>query len=332
MLKLLLVGDPTGVHSLTALQKYAPGDIWVWENDSRHIYTIKQICDRINVTNDMNSLDGMHFSQTVGNPPYNSQLHLEFLLKSLEISDNVKLIQPSGWLTRFTGAKEKKVKEALNGRLKKLTIFNGHSKFQSAQFQAPLVIVEAVKEYNGYIEVYYENSGNTYFIDSLNDFPSGYWEPTDINYELRDYIYKKAKESNILELRTSNTNMVPLALPATCGHLNMSSDSQLFMSDFFTFFYRNSDMYKYDHCEGQFYSLQNEDERESLVSYLKTKFARFALSLNKSNNWNVTIRYLEAVPLPPLDRQWTDDSVVEYYGVTQDQWDNIDSFIPDYYV
>ena len=47
MTKLLLVGDPRGVHSKIALRKYEPEDMWVWENDPRHIYTIKQISDKI---------------------------------------------------------------------------------------------------------------------------------------------------------------------------------------------------------------------------------------------------------------------------------------------
>ena len=297
---------------------------------------IKSLCKSSNIkyyippNNNYENCD-MKFAAALGNPAYNEQLHLKMLLILLERSETVVLTHPSGWLTRFTAPKEKEVKAALKGRLKKLTIYNGSSKFPKAQFQAPLVVTEAVKEYTGSIEVVYENTGNVFFIDSLDDFPSGYWEPTDINYELKDYIYKKAKESNILQLRTSDMNMVPLALPATCGHLNTSSDSQLFKNDFFTFFYKNSDMYKYDHCEGQFYSLKNDNERESLVSYLKTKFARFALALNKSNNWNVTIRYLEVVPLPPLDRLWTEESIMDYYDLRPDQRDNINEIIPNYY-
>ena len=72
MSKLLIVGDPRGVHSKIALLKYKPEDIGVWENDSSHIYTIKQICDRINVVNDLDSFDGMYFTDCISNPPYKS--------------------------------------------------------------------------------------------------------------------------------------------------------------------------------------------------------------------------------------------------------------------
>ena len=65
--------------------------------------------------------------------------------------------------------------------------------------------------------------------------------------------------------------------------------------------------------------------------YLKTKYARFALALNKSGTRNNVSRYIKNIPLPPLDRQWSDSTIVEHYNLTQDEWESIDSFIPDYY-
>ena len=95
---ILIIGDPKGTHSLTALKKYAPEDIWVWENDQRHIYTIKQIDGRINVTMDLQELinKGMRFSVVIGNPPYgkNSSLAVKFLNKASELSDTVHMILP----------------------------------------------------------------------------------------------------------------------------------------------------------------------------------------------------------------------------------------------
>jgi len=42
-------------------------------------------------------------------------------------------------------------------------------------------------------------------------------------------------------------------------------------------------------------------------------------------------RYLNNVPLPPLDRQWTEDSIMEYYNFSEEQRNLINTFISDYY-
>jgi len=328
MKKLLIIGDPKGTHSMSALRKYSPENITVWENDPRHFYTIQQISDKINLVEELDR--NMQFDLSIGNPPFSGQLHLEFLLKLLEISDRVKIIHPSGWLTRSEKQIEKDVKKALDGRVKSLKIFNGAPVF-NAEFQAPLVITEAVKSWDGPVKVTYDNTGNTYEIDSVWDFPTGYWEPTEVNLSIRDLIDAKAEKSNLLSLRTSNINSVPLNLPTICGHSVSKDPKKLYFDDFHIFFSRKSNIYTHENNEGRFYSLNSEEERDNLVSYLKTKFARFALALNKATNRNNVIRYIENVPLPPLDRQWTEESVMEYYGLTETQRDSINQFIPTYY-
>jgi predicted RNA methylase len=98
MKTLLIIGDPVGNHSLIALRKYAPENIWVWENDSRHIYTIHQINDRIKVVEDLSECKGMKFSVVIGNPPYGNagRVAVKFLNKiaDLELSKDIRLVMP----------------------------------------------------------------------------------------------------------------------------------------------------------------------------------------------------------------------------------------------
>ena len=56
-------------------------------------------------------------------------------------------------------------------------------------------------------------------------------------------------------------------------------------------------------------------QANSLKSYLETDFANYMLSLRKIDQ-HISEATLKWVPLPPLDRKWTDDKVAKYYGIS----------------
>ena len=107
---LLIIGDPKGTHVMTALDKgYKPENIWVWENDSRHIYTIMMICDKITITTDLQELvrQGMDFDVVIANPPYQGNTKSsgntiwdKFVATSLELlkdGGSMHFINPPRW-------------------------------------------------------------------------------------------------------------------------------------------------------------------------------------------------------------------------------------------
>lgn len=105
MKKLLIIGDPKGTHSMSALRKYAPEDITVWENDPRHFYTIQQISDKINLVDTLADLD-MQFDVIIANPPYQSTANSgntlwdKFVAMSLDLlkdGGHMKFINPPRW-------------------------------------------------------------------------------------------------------------------------------------------------------------------------------------------------------------------------------------------
>ena len=55
-------------------------------------------------------------------------------------------------------------------------------------------------------------------------------------------------------------------------------------------------------------------QARSLKSYLETDFANYMLSLRKIDQ-HISEATLKWVPLPPLDREWTDAKVAKYYGL-----------------
>jgi len=332
-MNLLIFGDPCGITSGVAVKNgYKPENIVVWENDVRHHYAIKQINDKITIISDADfGKLNMQFHSNIGNPPYLKNLHLEFLLKGLELSDNVSLVHPSGWLFRSTRKIEMQVRAVLKNRVRKLELFNGNAKFPDARFGCPLVITTAVKHHTGPIELVYGTTGNRYYIDSLDDMPTGFWEPSAIHLETVEK-YKQLTQTDSVNslLKKYSGRGFSISTPRVCG--NQTKKAEDFVSyDFFTFFYRNSEIFDIN-PKNKVFTTSSEAERDSLISYLKTKVARFGLSINKISQDAHISRYLESVPLPPLDREWTEKSIMDYYEFSEKQRNLINTFITDYYV
>ena len=104
MKKLLIIGDPRGNHTLAALKKYPAESITVWEHPDNH-YTIHQLCDKINVTDDIDNIP-MNFDVIIANPPYQSTANSgntlwdKFVVKCLDMlkpGGNMKFINPPRW-------------------------------------------------------------------------------------------------------------------------------------------------------------------------------------------------------------------------------------------
>jgi len=283
------------------------------------------------ITEDQLSNDSqMQFTSSILNPPYLKDLHLKFLSIALNHSDHVIQTHPTGWLHRESKKLEMEVKRQLKGRLKKLTIYQGNSVFVGTKFQAPLVITEAVAHHDGPIEVHYETSGNTYYINSLDDFPTGFWEPSEQHISLVNK-FKSIEGQRLNTLTGSYSGQKYfLKCPRISGDGRSMDKTKMCKDDFFTFFYDGSDLDgKKDGARCLI--LSNQDEVKNMRSYLRTKFARFCLSISKVTVDLYINRYLQNVVVPPLDREWDDQSVYDYFGITEDERKYIDSFIPNFY-
>jgi len=105
MKTLLIVGDPTGLHSLSSIKRgWKPENIWVWEDDPTHLYAIKQIDARINLVEDIDILIEKKmkklmkkFTLGIGNPPYGvgGNLAIKFLNKTAELTDDIRFVLPT---------------------------------------------------------------------------------------------------------------------------------------------------------------------------------------------------------------------------------------------
>ena len=75
---------------------------------------------------------------------------------------------------------------------------------------------------------------------------------------------------------------------------------------------------------GSYISFKTHDinQANSLLSYLKCKLPNFMLSLRKISQ-HINESTCKWIPLPPLDQEWTDDLVYEYFKLNDTEIDII---------
>jgi hypothetical protein len=66
------------------------------------------------------------------------------------------------------------------------------------------------------------------------------------------------------------------------------------------------------------FNVDTKTEAESLLSYLKCKFANFLLYLRK-NSQHTSEMTCKWIPLPPLTKIWSDDKLYKYYNLTEEE-------------
>jgi len=66
------------------------------------------------------------------------------------------------------------------------------------------------------------------------------------------------------------------------------------------------------------FQVRSEDEAKSLVSFMKTDLANKLMGLRKASQ-HICADTCSWVPLPPLDREWTNETVQTYFKLTEDE-------------
>jgi site-specific DNA-methyltransferase (adenine-specific) len=285
------------------------------------------------------------FDIIMGNPPFNderqSPIYNKFIEKSLELTSKYLLfIVPSRW---FSGGKglDNFRKMMLN---RKDIMFIKHFEKASNLFGNNVEINGGInyflinKNYNGLCD--FNNSminlnkydilviNNDYYsiIDKLIKYSSIevlYYSIGHFGIQTNDkrllnkkinnnYIicYVSQQKGNIkyIDKNYINTDITkwkiitPAAYGASkyFGNIFIGKPNEVYSQSFISF------------------EVNNEIEAKSLLSYLKTKLANFMLSLRK-NTQHISKETIKWIPLPPLDREWTNEKVFKYFKLTLEE-------------
>jgi hypothetical protein len=294
----------------------------------------------------------MKFDVVVVNPPYKGGLHIEIFNKSFdeELADggDIICIQPATpYINRKPTKDDTKTvrsKEIISEYESTLTLVDGNKLF-NAGFFVPLSITHVQKVKNKNINVIYshidENNKEIHTYDKLDDI---FIHGDDIVLGIRDKIFSKMNKS--LEDGLYRNGAVADKYYALCrysGHPPKSGQKNV-NPDFYQLIYKaNEKNYSpliLNHARekseqkggNQFndFAINKSENVDYFHSYLLTKFARFAVSIYKISA-TLDCKELSAMPYMDFSQEWTDEKLFDYFELTQEERDFINTYIPNWY-
>jgi hypothetical protein len=274
------------------------------------------------------------FDVVIGNPPYMRNLHLKFLDIAIDISkEYVCFIHPSMWLLdgHITNKKMISViKEKMSPYKLNFYLINGYYYFwikTKAQFDQHLCIscIDKLKPK----QIIVKNLITQETIEYNNFNEISYYGKSPEYISLKNKILDKAKIVNLSE----KIEDIPkykhiINIPFGRGTYYYHSSDTFYCEDFFTFFTKNTTILN-EKLLAFALSFDSKYNAENCLNYLKTDFARFALSI-KYNKRHV-LKSFKTVPWLDFNQHWTDEKLYEYFQLTKDEIAFIEKNIPKYY-
>ena len=282
----------------------------------------------------------MKFDVVFSNPPYNGNLDIKIMNVIIDVSIKFIIGHPSTWLLDVKGRNKlfASFQKKLDKKIKSLNLFNGNPIFNIFLLM-PCVITHIDNSYNGKCEVNYFN--DCYEIDYISKFSKfglnqilidDFILSLNNHIKINGHIWSEIVDYS----HTINDSSFYVQLTAIRGNENRVHEDIMYKDDFYTLVMfdsnknkgvRNTKVRKDGFVVFEF---QTEKEQNNFISYLKTDFVRFCLSLLK-NNKNNHYGEMELIPWLDFTEEWDDDKLFAKFNVSQELQDYIREFLPDYY-
>ena len=279
--------------------------------------------------NKIKDIEMPKFDVVILNPPFKGNLHLTFLKKSYNLSKQyIVCVHPATWiLDERIPDKYVNIKNLISKNIKELVIFNGNPLFKVGLF-VPCVIELIDKLYNDE-KIKVVDKINNKIYDCFNIININKWGSLNLYNSIKEKILKNedtldnyVKNENSL-LDEKNVAYVNLAYLR--GHVSMENTT-MYSDDAFTFIPRNENVTSTPY-KGIHFGFITHFIANNFLTYLKTNFARFCLSIYKINvHWE-----FKSVPWLDFTQEWTDEKLYKYFDLTQDEINFIEKNIPKYY-
>ncbi len=298
------------------------------------------------------------FDVVFSNPPWNSNLDLKILPVFFNIAKNIIFIHPSCFvidkkfaLSFYNDVRNSKYCTYIN-------IFWGNKLFDIDN-QTPVCISmwDTTKKTDKV--VFIDNINNEKNICNINDVSllgqkyfelQKYVSKNNISDKVGNFIIKK-QDNKFCKIYESN-NKYGLYISLITGTNNEETLSKSFGYMFNLISNKPNKKYLYDKedviftrsavnkkgkpvkmggmADALVYWFDTELERNNFLNYIKTKFARIMLATIKSN-LNLNVKDVCNIPWLDFTQSWNDAKLCKEFNISEELWQYIDKFIPDYY-
>lgn len=210
-----------------------------------------------------------------------------------------------------------------------ILLINGNLSFNVEMFFTPLSITylkKSPRNKDGFT-VIDKNRNIEYIYPSINEVNLLGWSK---EYQsLKNKILSCVAKNGHVNLLSKRNGKYYVGMSEIRGH---SCKINMFKSDFYTILPLNkvvSTEKVSKHFNAGFETLE---EAENFESYLRTKFARFCLSLYKINSTLAgTSSVINAIPILDFHNKYDDKLIRELFKINENEWNFINSIILDFY-
>jgi hypothetical protein len=271
------------------------------------------------------------FDVVVGNPPYKGSLHLNFFKIAYNISKkHIIWIHPSVWLLdEKNNSKEYiETKEMIKDTVEEFTFIDGNDIFKVAFFSPFVIDVINKNKISKGIRVIDKISNKEILYDNIYDINK--WSDINIYPVLKNKIMKLASQDNLQNHINKNNGDHYVNLAYIRGHVGYPPINMKLNGDFYTLITKEEKPAN-KKTKHLFYSFKTPTEANNFISFIKTRFAMFSLSIYKTGAHVYSGRILRSVPWLDFTRSWTYNELYEYFQLTQEEINFIKTNIPKYY-
>jgi len=271
------------------------------------------------------------FDVVIGNPPYLKGAHLKFLKLAIDISEQyVIFVQPATWLLNEKPNQRKGYENILKNYLmefqSELDIHNGRALFPNTAF-GTYAVVSYINKKKDFDEIIVNDKINNKTFVYNNSYELSKYGNEKVYKDLKNKILG-AKDNLDNHRKDKDLKNYVVNISQIRGHIGTDKD-KIFDDDFYTFIPRDKTVDK-KVTHDIYFTFNTEKEANNFIAYLKTKFARFALSIYKINSQLIKGE-LAAVPWLDFSENWTDEKLYKYFNLSKEEIDFIEDNIPNYY-